>query len=301
MKALLKTLFAIFVFTSLLQACADDNFTIPDIECKDANLKESMSLEKLCELATASPAEYTADDLVSGYVISSDQGGHFFKELYLVSEDQTQSIRIAVDATKLFSDYGVGRKVFVKLKGLYVQKLHGVVQLGSLYKFRIGRILDPQYKSHLTRSCTTLAEEDFVSTISIEEAQASDRYVGQLIELEDVEFESAVVGKNFYHDKEVIGGQTNRLLVDRKGRTLIFRTGSYADFAAHTIPEQSGRIRGVLTKYNDSFQFIARYAKDIALTEERFATGKEAPTSPHPAEGPEQPTDAAPSKVTSSF
>ena len=62
-----------------------------------------------------------------------------------------------------------------------------------------------------------------------------------------------------------LGGATNHLLEDASGNTMIFRTSSYAKFAGKPVATGNGKVRGVLTKYGDDYQFSARYERDIIL------------------------------------
>src|SRR5690606_36938565 len=45
---------------------------------------------------------------------------------------------------------------------------------------------------------------------------------------------------------------------------------SFAEYAGSPVSSNSGKIRGILTKFGSTFQFVARYSTDINLTEERI-------------------------------
>ncbi len=47
---------------------------------------------------------------------------------------------------------------------------------------------------------------------------------------------------------------TDRHLVDARGDTLVVRTSRHATFASRLLPESTGRIEGVLSVFNDTFQ-----------------------------------------------
>ena len=66
-----------------------------------------------------------------------------------------------------------------------------------------------------------------------------------------------------------LGGATNRYLVDDKGYELIVRTSSFADFANNPLPQGSGKIRGILTRFNNDYQLFVRTAADVDMTGER--------------------------------
>lgn len=70
--------------------------------------------------------------LMEAYVVSSDEGGNFYKELVLQDkpENPTAGILLLVDDNSLFETYNFGRKIYVKLDGLALWSNNGVHQLG---------------------------------------------------------------------------------------------------------------------------------------------------------------------------
>ena len=78
------------------------------------------------------------------------------------------------------------------------------------------------------------------------------------------------------------GQPTN--IVDATG-SMIFRTSEFSKFASQIVPRKSGKIRGVLTKFNSDYQFMARTFNDIQLTEDRIGA------DPGDGEDPEPPTN----------
>ena len=76
--------------------------------------------------------------------------------------------------------------------------------------------------------------------------------------------------RNYYEASNDIGGATNNEITDNSGQKLIIRVSEYANFAANKIPSGSGKIRGVLTKYNGTYQFMIRTINDVKLTNDRL-------------------------------
>src|SRR5690606_9966936 len=86
----------------------------------------------------------------------------------------------------------------------------------------------------------------------------------------------------FYDAENVLGGATNHSIEDATG-SMIFRTSEFAKFASKVVPRNSGKIRGVLTKFNSDYQFMARTFNDIQLTNDRLGADPgdgEEPTTP---------------------
>ncbi|MNE23440.1 hypothetical protein D3C80_1166940 [compost metagenome] len=54
--------------------------------------------------------------------------------------------------------------------------------------------------------------------------------------------------------------------MDKFGNQMIFRTSSFADFANNLVPDGSGTVKGVLTKFGSDYQLVARFEKDVMMT-----------------------------------
>jgi gamma-glutamyltranspeptidase len=133
----------------------------------------------------------------------------------------------------------------------------------------VGRLSPTEYKEVLNRSCTVVDEEDLVQFPSLTTLQ-NDSYINKLVELQNVQFSEDAVGETYYDPANDIGGGTNYLITDEAGNTIIFRTSAFANFGADIIPDKSGTIRGILTKYQDTYQFMIRTEEDMQLNQNRF-------------------------------
>ena len=94
--------------------------------------------------------------------------------------------------------------------------------------------------------------------------------INKLIEIDAVQFDDAYVGKTYYDATNVIGGATNNLIKDADGNTLIVRVSEFVNFAANIIPSKNGKIRGVMTKYNNDYQFMIRTINDVKMENPRI-------------------------------
>ncbi|MDQ6528435.1 DUF5689 domain-containing protein [Flavobacterium sp. LHD-85] len=266
----------ILLFALSIISCSKEVET-PELACIQPNLIVNKSVEKVYELSGTTAKQYLYDDIIEAYVVSSDEGGNFFKTIFL----QTREIEgtpaigfsIPVDATNTYIDYRVGNKVFVKLKNQFTDLYYGGLRIGSLYVSNagdptIGRISQNDYKNVLNASCSNIDESHLVESLSVEEA-LSDSKLNTLIELNDVEFTEAALGRHYFEESNNVGGSTNWYLRDKTGNQIIFRTSSYAKFADHDVPEGSGKIKGILTKFGTDYQFMVRYESDIVMNGKR--------------------------------
>jgi hypothetical protein len=69
--------------------------------------------------AGAIVTQYTYDDIIEAYVVSSDENGNFFKTiLQTLGTTTTPAVgfSVPVDASNTYVDFRIGNKVYVKLK-----------------------------------------------------------------------------------------------------------------------------------------------------------------------------------------
>jgi len=295
---ILKTSLLITLFAGLTSSCVnDDDYGIPTSDCTETTLVATKTVQELIDQAPTfvdPSVPFLTDDVIEAYVVSSDEGGNFYKSISLQTKGTPTvapvGFSVPVDAGGLFTNYPVGTKVFVKLLNQYSDIYNGSMRIGGLYEldprvglnppvYAVGRISIFDYSKVLVRSCTKLDESELVRTVSIPELTGSngDKYLNTLIELENVQFVSEVVGKPYYDIDNDLGGATNYDLTDNVNNKIIFRTSSFANFAGNKAPALSGKVRGILTKYDTDYQFLARTASDINLTEPRFNIDLSAP------------------------
>lgn len=268
----LKSIFIVAATAGLLTSCVnDDDYSVPTLECNEPALTANKTVQDILNQATASAVEYTADDVIAARVVSSDRGGNFYKQIYLTSIDGNIGFVLQVNEVDLFTDYGVGRKVYIKLKGLYTQVRSNTLQIGALFNGNVGQVPALTYTNHIFRSCDVVSEESLVHQIELSEI--NDSYIGKLVELQNVQFTDASLHQTYYNAGNVdAGGQTLTYITNSQEETLTlpFRTGSFAEYAGTVVSIKNGTIRGILTKFNSTYQFVARYESDIRLNNERI-------------------------------
>ncbi len=276
MKAnMIKTFLFAGLTAGMLSSCVnDDDYAIPSLECVDTTLSANKQVNDVTGAATAIPKQYIDNDVIEAYVTSSDEGGNFFKSISMVSTDGKYGFSVPVDLSSTFISFEPGRKVYIKLQGLYTDAYQGSSRIGALYvsptsgTASVGRMDAALYKKSLIRSCTVIDEETITNHLTVAEAK-NDMYLNKIVELDAVQFTDDALGRNYYDSAHDVGGATNWLLVDAAGNSIIFRTSSYSNFANKPVPDGNGKVRGVLTKYGSDYQFLARTEADIKLTNPR--------------------------------
>ena len=277
----IKSIALIAVVAGSLASCAnDDDYAAPDLICVEPSITANKTVAEINDLtSSATPVLYTSptEDAIEAYVTSSDERGNFFKTVSLQTMPTDGSapvgLSVAIDANSLFGkNFYPGRKVYIKLNDLYYAKVDGSLKIGALYQGEIGRISEFEYLDKIVPSCTEVSEEDLVRELTVAQT-LTNANINTLIELQNVQFKDEFVGGTYFDandEDNTAGGATNRILIDKVGNEIIFRTSSFANFSGNTISNKSGKVRGVLTKYGSDFQFVARNEQDIKLTEDRL-------------------------------
>lgn len=275
-KLILKTGLLASLAIGLFSGCAsDDHYTTPDNTLTTYELTSTKTVAQVNTAATATPV-VLGDDIIEAYVTSSDEKGTFYKSISFQSipTDGSNPIgfSVPVNLTTLYSKgFTPGRKVYIKLNGLYSAIVYGSMQIGALYNGTIGRISEFEWQDHLFPSSTVVSESAMVRSMTLAQAYTNP-VQNTLIDITGVQFSDSSLGRTYY-DIDSGGGATNHMLTSSAGGTdQIIRFSSFAPFTLKKVPSQSGIIRGVLTKYSSDFQFIVRYEDDIKLTQARFDT-----------------------------
>ncbi|CAM3724645.1 DUF5689 domain-containing protein [Flavobacterium gelidilacus] len=256
---------------AIFSGCANsDEYNTPDLSSECVSLTATKTVADITNAATSTATLYSGDDIIEAYVTSSDEGGNFYKSLSFQSVDGTKGFSMTVDTYNLFNQFEPGRLVYINMKDRYVSSYQSSFVIGNLYNGNVGRISGVEYKDVLKRSCTKVDEDDIVKNLTVGNAK-NNQYLNMLIEFNNVQFTDASLGKTFY-DPSVnsFGGATNHLITDEFGQTIIVRISEFANFASNSIPTGSGKIRGVLTKYNSDYQFMIRTMNDVNLPNDRL-------------------------------
>lgn len=275
----MKNRFLIFFLASLFvffYSC-NNEVEIPKLACTQSDLAINQTVQKVKDISGSVPKQYSYNDVIEAYVVSSDEEGNFFKTISFqtLATDKTPAIgfSIPVDVSNSYIDFRIGNKVYIKLKNQFTDLYFEGLRIGSLYVSNagdptIGRVSQNDYKNVLNASCTIIDESQLVQTVSIEEALNEAR-LNTLIELTNVQFTEAAIGRHYFEESNNVGGSTNWNLRDKTGNQIIFRTSGYASFADHFVPEGSGKVRGILTKFGSDYQLMIRSEKDVEMNGKR--------------------------------
>lgn len=278
---ILKSAFLIALSVGVFSSCVkDDDYSTPQlVDCGGTTLVANRDVSQIVAMPTVAMHQDIApgtSDVIEAYVTSSDIGGNFFKSISFQTKDGSKAFSMPVDAVNTFIDYEPGRKVLIKLDGLYTDSpTSGPIgmRIGSLYVSTsgfpsVGRMPEADFRAAAQPSCTIVNEDELLPATPVTLGQIkNDAYLNRLVEIDNVMFDDNSIGSTYYNAGNDLGGATNLNLIDVAGGSIIFRTSSFANFAAKSVLKGSGKVRGVVTKYGSDYQFIARSASDIRLTD----------------------------------
>ena len=258
MNKLLSALIA-FVFIAGISSCVKDNFDAPPTGGTDPNITVNFTIDSL-KARWSGTNYYISEDLViSAIVTADDKSGNFYKQIII--QDSTKGITLLLGGSNIFNDYPIGRRIFIKLKGLYVVNYKGMIQIaGSIAPDgSFNGIPVALYDTYILKG--TYFHDVAPKVVSINQLNSS--YTSTLIELDNVQFGGTDVGKPF-------ADSYNKLSVSRTIRnctsgTITTYNSGYADFANTHIPSGNGTILGIYSVYNTTGQFLLRNTSDIHL------------------------------------
>lgn len=273
----MKNILAAFAAILLLNSCVkDDDYATPPFQsyiCSDDWTSNRTINDVIAEVGENSLYTFPTegeDQVFEGYVISSDETGNFYKTISLQDSrvNPTRGIQVELNKTNLFNDFPLGSKVRVKLNGLNGGLTRGVYKVGGTYNNGVGQLAEVLVDEHVKRACddeTELTPTVFSGLTSV----LNNNKLNTLVTIEGVQFIENDLGKPYSESTST----TNRTLTDAQGNEIILRTSSFADFAGELLPEGSGKITGVLSKFDSTWQFYIRDTSDVVFDQPRFDVG----------------------------
>ncbi|UMB59641.1 DUF5689 domain-containing protein [Lutibacter sp. A80] len=268
----LKIIAFLFLIISLYVGCVkDDGFSTPKVDCNEPEITATNTIAQVKDMYTFGGAtKIETDVIIEGYVVSSDKSGNIYKSLSIQDkpENPTAAIKISIDQTDMYTTYNVGRKVYVKLKGLAVGYSFGSIQIGKASDTELGRIPDLEVKNHIIRSCEVV--DIIPKNVAIDKLDES--MLEMLVQIDNVQFKTTELGnayaniKNSTTENRVLESFSNNC--NLTGEVLL-RNSGYSDFKNELLPEGKGSVVAIFSNYYEDFQLYIRDTDDVKFTETR--------------------------------
>lgn len=236
----------------LLHGCVEvDDFGIPDMDWQESIVEANSNLEALASIVDQSEEgliQFNDEDdaIVSGYVISSDEAGSFYKTLIIQdkSTDAEFGIQIKIDLKAYYTKFKIGRKMFIKLAGLAATKEKGNYVLGYLLKGQVVDIPISIIDKNLIRS----EELNEISGANKRLEEISLENLNTFVRIENLQFAFDELGTTFAGEEydRYIG---KRLLESCESGSMIWLQSSvFTDYRSLLIPVEKVSIEGIITQ-----------------------------------------------------
>jgi len=211
------------------------------------------------------PVEITDDAVIEGIVSCDDRSGNYYQQIAI--QDATGGVLLRLAGSNHYNNYPVGRKIFVKLKGLFLGQYNGTLQFGGgvdapfAAAGGVTLLAANLQDQHIVKGPLNQPLVPQVVTVSQLTTNIQDIYVSTLIKLTGFEFASGDLGKNYADD----GFSGNRVIknCDNPAASITVRTSNYCNFATIGLPQGNGDIIGVYSFFGSTKQFTIRDTTDV--------------------------------------
>ena len=198
---------------------------------------------------------------ISGVVVSSDESGNFYKEIYIQDHptNPTEGIKVMIDRRELHNKYNIGREVYLNISGLFVGEANrgdGVIAIGGGEdNDELVAMSEQQSIERVLRTKNSF--EIGKKTIALTEL--TETHIGLFVTLKSVHFLSEEHGQPLVAAKDWYDTQREiTQCVESTKTSFLLETSRFADFSEMPIPNGAVRVRGIITKtYNGSDLVLA--------------------------------------------
>jgi hypothetical protein len=243
----------------------------------DPGIVANTTIQSLKARYNGGQAVQVSDEVViEGVVSCDDRSGNYYQQIAV--QDGTGGILLRIAGSNHYTSYPVGRKLFVKCKGLYIGQYAGTIQLGggldSNYLSTGGVTLLAQnlQSQHIYRGALNQPIEPVVVNASQLTTTLQDRYISTLIKLVGYEFSAADTAKA-YADSDQSGNRIVQGCANPTGNRITLRTSNYSKFATLNIPNGNGDIVGIYSYFGSTKQLTIRDENDVQFNGARCGSG----------------------------
>lgn len=262
------------VFFGFFACVGDDDFKIPVIHWEEPQVEVNTDIATVLAMYRGFEPKRieTGPDsqlpmFLEAYVVSSDESGNIYKSLVIqdAPENPTAGVAVSTHSTNLYTRFEPGRKVYLRVDGLYVGAFAGLPSIGILDGNEVGRIDVFDFEKRIFRS----QEFHEISPDIIDIPQALTKTnLNTLIQLQDVQFPEELAGILHYGNLTNTFG-VNRPVEDCNENRIILRTSGFSNFKNLQLPEGNGTLTAVLSVFGNDVQLLIRDPRDVQFLGER--------------------------------
>ena len=234
------------------------NMTIADLKKEYSSTISGNSVKQITE-----------DIIIEGVVVANDESGNVYKQFII--NDETGAMVIGVNDVGLYAMLPKGQRVRIACKDLYIGGYGKMAQIGGLYNGKVGRMNKNIYPQHVRLIGIPDPTQPEMQPELIDDSfftNENKNNLAKFVRLEGVEIIEAD-GTALWAPEEL---KNSSNVVERNikmGNTkIVLRMSTYADFANEAIPAGELNINGVMTRFNDYWQFVISHTTDIEKVSE---------------------------------
>jgi Family of unknown function (DUF5689) len=266
-----KLLASLLLATSIIISC-NKKFDEPPAP-SDPNITVTTTIKDLKAMHTVSGAydDITTDIIISGIVVADDKSGNLYKSIYI--QDATGAINVLLDANNLYTTYPVGRRVFIKCKGLVLSDYNRMIQLG-IRSVVNGTTSQEAIPSSLIRNYViggSIGNVVNAKTVTISSISTSmqDENLGTLIKLDNYEVNAGDTSKTFADTSASKNSANIGVNNCARDGAVIIRTSGFSNFAGQKPKKGNGSLLAIYTVFGSTKQLLLRDTADMQFTNAR--------------------------------
>jgi len=266
---------AIVLTTCFISTSCEKKFTEPPVTGEPGIVANISIKDVKARYTSGVPVAITDDAVIEGVVSCDDKSGNYYQQIAI--QDATGGVLLRLAGSNHYNNYPVGRKVFVKLKGLYLGQYSGTLQFGGgvdtpyMNQGGVTLLASNLQDQHLIKGALNQPLIPQVVTVSQLTTSLQDKYVSTLIKLENFEFASSELGKSYADDNQS-GNRIIQGCTTPTSNRITLRTSNYCNFATLPVSRGNGEIIGIYSFFGSTKQFTIRDTTDVKFNGARCPT-----------------------------
>ena len=258
----------LFTATSCMNEFDEPDFKVPPFgnnEIGEANYTiADLKAEFASTISGNNVVEITQDIVIEGVVVADDAAGNVYKQIII--NDETGAIVIGINDVGLYAMTPIGQRVRIDCKGLKIGGYGKMAQIGSLYNGKVGRMSKSVYQEHVR----LIGEPNPMYSELVPEVIDGSYFTNENMEnlakyvrLENVTITEADGTATWAPEELKNSSNVVERHIKMGSANLVLRMSTYADFANEAMPTGNLNVNGVLTRYNNYWQFVISSTSDI--------------------------------------
>ncbi|MDO6802431.1 DUF5689 domain-containing protein [Wenyingzhuangia sp. 1_MG-2023] len=235
----------------------------------DISEKTEITFQQLFDLHSN---EIGRDTLVTGYVVSTDQQGNFYKEIYiqntqnatdLGNDNPRMGLRVRVGLSTTSTKYAKGRKVAINLEGLKRTVSDDLLTIGKPSNTYIKDISEFDLDTHILKFDEIATLIPKATTI----AKLTTKDLNTLVSIENVHFKSSQVGMVLagLPTDDFDGKRTLMYCEIFRRDTILLETSNFSDFASEEIPNYQMDVQAIYSiNFDDEPVLVLNQFQDLS-------------------------------------